>query len=186
MNHIYKEEQFGEDWFSGVESLYSSFVERMSNGSVFVEVGCWKGKSIAYIAVEIANSGKNIKCYAVDTWKGSPEHQTDPLLYDDGLYKLFVDNISPIQQYITPVRKSSIDAAKDFEDKSVDIVYIDANHDYEEVKKDIVNWLPKIKNGGIISGHDYCQHWSGVVRAVDEIFPNGVVVHNGTAWSYQL
>lgn len=173
MEHIYKQEQFGEDWFGGVEPLYSKFVELMSDGSVFVEVGCWKGKSISYMGVEVVNSGKNIKCYAVDTWRGSAEHQWDVLIREDKLYDLFLENIKPISHVITPVRKPSIEAAKDFADGSIDIVYIDANHDYEEVKKDIEAWLPKIKKGGIISGHDY-GGWPGVTRAVNEAFPLGI------------
>ena len=51
--------------------------------------------------------------------------------------------------------KDSVEAAKDFEDKSLDFVYIDAAHDYESVKVDIRAWFPKIKIGGTIGGHDF-------------------------------
>lgn len=70
----------------------------------------------------------------------------------------------------------SVEAAKKFADESLDFVYIDANHSYKYVKEDILAWLPKIKKGGIIGGHDW--DWSdpdndmemGVKRAVEEIF----------------
>ena len=186
MEHIYEQPQFGENWFGGVEPLYSKFVELMSNGSVFVEVGCWKGKSTSYMGVEIVNSGKNIKCYAVDTWRGSEEHRGDDLIINDTLYDLFLQNTASLSHVITPVRKPSVEAAKDFADGSVDIVYIDANHTYEEVKKDIEAWLPKVKKGGIISGHDY-GGWEGVTRAVNEAFPLGIV-HSpaGATWYTQV
>lgn len=77
----------------------------------------------------------------------------------------------------------SVDAAKNFADGSLDFVYIDANHSYAFVKEDILAWLPKIKKGGIIGGHDY--DWTdkdfndelAVKRAVDEIFGDRVHYH---------
>jgi hypothetical protein len=53
------------------------------------------------------------------------------------------------------VRKTSIEAAKDFEDESLDFMYLDANHRFEHVVNDLVAWVPKIRSGGIVSGHDY-------------------------------
>jgi predicted O-methyltransferase YrrM len=49
----------------------------------------------------------------------------------------------------------SSEALKDFEDESLDFVYIDANHDFPNFTFDIHNWLKKIKKGGIMSGHDF-------------------------------
>lgn len=183
MEHIYEQDQFGENWF-GYEEVYRSFVDEMKDGSTIVEVGCWKGKSISFLGVEIVNSGKNIKCYAVDTWRGSREHQGDPLVAEDRLYDLFLKNTESLNHIILPIRKASVDVAKDFEDRSLDVVFIDANHDYTEVKKDIEAWLPKVKFGGIISGHDY-PGWDGVVRAVNEAFPVGVVL-NQNCWIFRV
>ena len=56
------------------------------------------------------------------------------------------------------IKKFSMDAVKDFKDNSLDFVYIDANHDFQSVTNDIVEWSKKIKAGGIISGHDYYRH----------------------------
>ena len=76
----------------------------------------------------------------------------------------------------TPIRKPSLQAAQDFADRSIDIVFIDAAHEYDPVKEDILAWLPKVKLGGILSGHDYlCD---GVKKAVDEIFGNKVIFRN--------
>jgi len=69
------------------------------------------------------------------------------------------------------IRKSSVDAAKDIPDGSLDFVFIDADHSYEGCKADILAWKPKLKPGGLLSGHDYKNSeypCFGVDRAVDE------------------
>jgi len=63
---------------------------------------------------------------------------------------------------------ASVDAAQLFKDNYFDFAYIDANHSYDFVKADIHAWLPKIKPGGILGGHDYSSGWKSVVKAVDE------------------
>jgi hypothetical protein len=65
-------------------------------------------------------------------------------------------------------RMTSEEAVTNFADESVGIVYIDALHEYEDVKKDIELWYPKVQRGGIISGHDFDAELPGVVRAVEE------------------
>jgi len=75
----------------------------------------------------------------------------------------------------------SVEATKRFKDKSVDFVYIDANHAYKYVKEDILAWTPKVKKGGIIGGHDL--DWEdpekkgefAVKKAVEEIFGSALV-----------
>jgi predicted O-methyltransferase YrrM len=83
------------------------------------------------------------------------------------LYQLFCSNISPVSKVVKAVRLSSIEAAATYSDNSLDVVFIDACHDYACVKQDIAAWLPKVKVGGYLAGHDYS--WSeSVRRAVDE------------------
>ena len=152
MNHIYQESKFGENWFT-YPKLYSEMVKKFSSGSTFVEVGVWKGKSASYMAVEIANSNKDIKFYCVDNWLGSIEHQNNLEL--PKLFEIFTSNMSSLRDYYIPIKMDSIESAKKFEDNSLEFVFIDASHEYEDVKNDISAWLPKVKNGGILAGHDY-------------------------------
>ena len=67
-------------------------------------------------------------------------------------------------------KEYSVDGAKLFDDSSVDLVFIDANHTYEHVKEDIEAWYPKIRDGGILSGHDFSGDFPGVEKAVREYF----------------
>lgn len=72
---------------------------------------------------------------------------------------------------------SSVDVAATIDNESLDWVYIDAGHTYEDVKADLAAWIPKVRIGGIIAGHDYFDgNWDGVEfgvkKAVDELGEN--------------
>jgi hypothetical protein len=157
-----------EGWFN-YETFYDAVLQRFDN-AVFVEIGAWKGKSIAYMAEKIKDSGKNIKFFAVDYFLGSPEseaHTNDPDIVNGTLYQTYLKNIEPLKDYVTTIKGDSKEVYNMFEDKSIDFLFIDGSHTYESVKKDIELWLPKVKH--VISGHDY--DWQSVAKAVDEIFP---------------
>ena len=78
----------------------------------------------------------------------------------------------------------SHEAAKEFDDFSVDSIFIDAGHSYESVKKDIECWYPKMKKNSIISGHDYTEGWPGVMKAVNEFFGKPDKVENSCWFKY--
>jgi hypothetical protein len=165
-----------QGWFVQ-EKLFTSMVMSCNDTDEyhFVEIGSWKGRSSTFMGVEILNSGKNIKFDCIDTWEGSEEHLDkssttfEPLLLiKDGLYNEFLKNIRPIKSIINPIRSTSIEASKLYEDNSLDFVFIDGSHDYLSVKEDIEHWYPKVKKGGYISGDDYVHPPIG--RAVREFF----------------
>ena len=178
MEHFYQ--NLGENWFT-YPGLYSMVVDRFPTDSHFVEVGVWKGMSAVYMAVEIINSGKNIRFDCVDNWEYIDSQEEIPETMFNNLYETFLNNIEPVKHIITPVRELSWDGAKHYEDESLDFIFIDAAHDYESVKKDIAAWFPKIKKGGIISGHDYswCE---GVREAVNEFFQGKEIYENEGCW----
>ena len=182
MEHFYQ--KIGEDWFT-YPNLYKKMVGNNNNGSHFVEVGVWKGRSASFMAVEIINSNKNIKFDCVDTWEGSVEHQNYDIISEKKLFDVFSENIEPVSHIINPIRMKSLEAVNLYDDESLDFVFIDASHEYEDVKNDILAWLPKVKEGGFIGGHDYSSSWDGVVRAVDEIFNNSELVIDEYCWLYE-
>jgi len=85
-----------------------------------------------------------------------------------------MNTIQPIKQEmgdkLNIIRDLSVNAAKRFNDNSLDFIFIDACHDYECVKEDLHTWYPKLKKGGIIAGHDYYDGHAGVEQAVNEFF----------------
>jgi hypothetical protein len=111
------------------------------------EVGSWAGRS----AIIMARNGATVTC--VDTWEGS-KNDNGCKQYDGSRgtpFEVFLRNIQglPIRAHVD----SSPGAASEFKDGEFDIVYIDAEHDYESVKADIKAWKPKAKH--ILAGHDY-------------------------------
>lgn len=159
MEHFYQNIQ---GWFI-YGPLYDAVVSMFDDGAHFVEVGSWRGRSTAYLAVNIANSRKNIKLDAIDTWRGSLDeevHQNDPSVINDTLYDEFLKNIEPVKHIVNPVRLDSKSAVEMYEDESLDFVMIDAGHDYESVKADIQNFLKKVRSGGMIAGDDHSIYFS--------------------------
>jgi hypothetical protein len=172
MKSIYHLPQFGEEWFKPEsQHLISEVIEKLDHNSKCVEIGSWKGKSAAYTCEKIINSKKKIHLDCIDTWEGSVEHKEFPNLHR--LYDIFIRNMKPFEKYYTPIRMSSMEAVKLYEDESLDFIFIDASHEYEDVKYDINYWFPKLKKGCVISGDDYNNPgFPGVAKAVNEFFSN--------------
>ena len=178
MNHFY-EDVYGfaqKDLFA----LYKKVVEIFPSGSHFVEVGSFLGKSSVYMAVEIIKSGKRIKFDCVDHWKGSEEHRDNEKIDVENLYEDFIKNIEPVKGIINPVRLGSIEASKLYKPDSLDFIFIDASHDEESVKKDLVYWYPRLKESGMIAGDDIEN--KGVANAVKWFFDIGKVEVIGRQW----
>ena len=132
------------------------------------------------MGVEIINSGKQIDFYTIDNFQGE---STEPLTNLE-LYRQFIRNITPIRDVVIPIVGRSDDASHLFVDKSVDFVFIDAAHTYNEVHNDILAWLPKVKSGGFIGGHDYDPAHDQVRAAVDDIFKGKTWVE-WCSWMYR-
>lgn len=179
--HFYKSLEGGFNF----EDVYTEMVAAASPKSTFVEVGAWKGMSAAFMAVEIANSHKDIKFFCVDTWRGTSNemvHALDPDITKHGsILNIFTQNTKPVAGFINAIQVPSTVAPRLFEDASIEFVFIDADHTYEAVKQDIAAWLPKVKPGGYIGGHDMVAE--AVHRAVSEVFgSNYVVKSSGWCW----
>lgn len=127
------------------------------NFNLGVEVGVDRGD---YSEV-LCKANPNLHLYSVDPWSAgeyepglSGVNEEQP--YFENCYQETVQRLAPYN--CTIVRKTSMEALKDFEDNSLDFVYIDANHDFLNFTMDLHHWLKKVKVGGIMSGHDYAYY----------------------------
>lgn len=136
------------------------------NFKVGVEVGVARGE---YSEI-ICRTNPQMKIYGIDPWKTYKGHK-------DNVKKEIFENIHQeaeerLVKYSNYefIKEFSLDALKKFKNKSLDFVYIDANHKDPYVTQDITEWSKKIKPGGIIAGHDYIRQkhdTCDVIRAVD-------------------
>ena len=176
MEHFYKEI---DGWFD-YENVYMDVLATLPENATIVELGCWRGKSSSFLAVEVMKANKNFNLHFVDTWGGSPEHYEDQKLVDeineDKIYNEFISNLSRVDTPYTIHRMTSLEAAKAFENNSVDFVFFDTNHSYGYVTKELKSWFPKVKKLGVMAGHDYR---TGVRVAVDNFFKQSIEVYVG-------
>jgi len=111
------------------------------------EVGSWRGQGSTQI---LARAGKLV---CVDHWRGNdaaPHHAQFRAVSDP--YQHFLANTKQLS--VLPHKGSSRDWAPKFDDGYFDLIFIDADHRYAGVKDDILLWMPKVKPGGILAGHD--------------------------------
>ncbi len=159
-------------WMSFKEQLF--LFEQARNMESVIELGSWKGKS----TYALCKSGCP-DVTAIDTWMGSKAEPSAHAQAKDGsVFAEFKRNMEGFTN-LTVVQSDINEAVKDYEDGAVDMIFIDAGHEYDEVKNDIIKWKPKAKL--ILCGHDYCSAWSGVTRAVDELLGGPDEVHD-TIW----
>ncbi len=176
-------------WFD-FEDLYDRIVSESSPNGVFVEIGAWFGRSTAYFAQRIKDSGKKTKLYVVDTWKGSPDetiHQQIVECCAGSIYQIFLDNMrkAKVDDVMIPMEMRSDEAVLAFENESLDFVFLDASHQYEQVLRDLALWYPKLKPGGVFAGHDYQPEWPGVFRAVNEFFGRDAITQIGDSFWFR-
>lgn len=131
-----------------------------------VEVGTDHGG----YAKNICDRMPHVTLFTIDPWLGYTEG--DDVKTDEDVEQIYQEAKARLADYPNCIilRKKSMDAVKDFQDNSLDFVFIDGNHEYEYVYEDLVEWTKKVKPGGIIAGHDFVKSDDkkyGVIEAVD-------------------
>ena len=126
---------------------------------VGVEIGVSAGLYSKWLLQKI----NGLQLYCVDPWEAYEEYveQHDEQGQDNlnDIYDKALKRLEPFGDRVKFIRKYSMDAVNDFEDNSLDFVFIDGNHSFEYVVEDIARWNQKVKSGGIISGHDYWRSY---------------------------
>lgn len=166
------------------------------NIHIFAEIGVWKFKMVKKLMIDPSVIRTIKEYWAIDPYREISEyanqyhdksmyemskitqHQWDSLYYRVCKYLLWFHQVKLL-------RLSSRKAAALFSRYRkiyFDMVFIDAIHMYDAVKEDISLWLPLIRKGGILSGHDYGLLYPEVKQAVDELLPDAIIFPESCVW----
>lgn len=163
----------------GDESPLRLRFKRNNMASMFNDLGYRKGAEIGVYTGEyseiLCSKNPEMKLHCIDPWKVYKSEEIEPFAQNqealDRFYEEAKKRLAPYNCILH--RSTSMEAVKEFEPNSLDFVYIDANHSYENVKEDLEAWSKIVRKGGIVSGHDY-GHFKhrdrniGTKRAIDE------------------
>ena len=152
---------------------------------VGAEIGVYRGE----LAAHILELHPGLTWYMIDKWDTKPCGDTEiftryKMLYEDRAKENETETMRITQPYNDRCRFFGIDsitASKRFDDDFFDLVFIDADHTYEAVRADIKAWIPKVKKGGWICGHDYGEYES-VTNAVGSILDGFIETDVDHTW----
>jgi predicted O-methyltransferase YrrM len=145
------------------QELRNFVLSRMPPGGVCAEIGVSKGN----FSASILAAARPRRLYLIDPWISRPE-------LEQSVRARFAAEIRA--GTVEVIHETSEAASERFADCSLDWLYIDGNHNYEFVRKDLELYYPKVKSGGYIVCDDYhyAGRWNdGVTRAVDEFMTTG-------------
>ena len=152
LKEIKKYDKFGKK----IQEHIQDPATREELAEYFARLGLKKGAEIGVergVYTEVLCQA-GLKAYAVDAWtayKGYRDHVSQ-----SKLDKFYENTKKRLAKYDCEVIKGfSMDIVKKFENESLDWVYIDGNHEFQNVTNDIAEWSKKVKKGGIVAGHDF-------------------------------
>ena len=146
-----------------------------------------------FIIAEIGSfSGVSSECFAkhcklllcIDIWDSDPNYfeiDREKILHSLRDFDLMAKDYDNIKAF----KASSLEVVKHVPDESIDMVYIDGRHDYPSVLADIKAWLPKVKKGGWITGHDIKLTGNRVFEAVTEMFGTDYKEYIDETWAHK-
>jgi hypothetical protein len=180
-----------EGWYSDeqIEQLSKVAVSVKSLQGLFIELGCWEGKS----TVTIANTIYPVTLHAVDTWLGNinedPKHVTVKILKKRDVYATFRQNMQTDTKGNVGIHKMDCFDYLRSVTGPIAFCHIDASHNFEDVHHTIALCLPHMVEGGVLCGDDYVSAHKGrkdlnggVERAVIELLPGHCVTGNFWSW----
>lgn len=181
----------GSSW--DILPYYRGVVPRLPRGAACVELGVAYGRSAIFLASELVAAGNaGARVYAVDPWPADYWNAALP----HPPWSSWASHASNSELAIVcPLRLRSEQAARCFDPRSLDFVFVDAEHTRDGCAADIRAFLPLVKSGGILAGHDYGDFeqrmfggptYPGVAEAVHELVGRENVTIRDSIWEYKV
>lgn len=124
------------------------------NGCKLLEIGTWCGDS-SMVLGEVARK-HNGHLYCIDWWKGNTGTELEQIATKQDIFSFFWERVlkNELADVIIPIRCKSEDVAGILAADTFDMIYIDGDHRFESVQRDIINFAPLVRPGGILCGDD--------------------------------
>ena len=168
------------------------------------ELGTWTGMStVLFAKIAMEHNGS---VQTVDTFRGSKNDNLEDCANIFHIKRILENHLKMQDAYdvVNIIESTTDEALSKFNDRNFDVIFIDADHRYEAVKNDIIKWLPKLKVGGLLCGHDcnilltkgleslkeqwghlnYIGFHLGVSLALAEVLPEAKKTESGLVWYY--
>jgi hypothetical protein len=158
--------------------IYDDYIKEATAGDIFIEIGNFWGKSLAYAAGALKGRGINI--FGIDIGIDRPAQWHHPPRLRRGITSDYlICNLRDLQliDEVTLIIRDSPKAAFLFPDRSVQFMMVDGDHSYAGVMRDLVAWWPKMKVGGTFTGDDYDPTHDEVIQAVNTFFGSKDLLH---------
>ena len=156
---------------------FTGFQRRSRNdlGELFARLGFKAGAEIGVCSGEysevLLKANPELRLLCIDPW----ERYWSPWKYwvntrrAETRFERTKERLAPYKA-VEFVRKRSMEAVNDVPDQSLDFVYIDGLHDFDNAMMDVIAWSAKVRSGGVVSGHDYLNMYGGQVPAVVDAY----------------
>lgn len=171
-----------------------AIIEKLPKDRLIIgaEIGAWKGTTSERLLATLPN----LFLHIIDRWcipppgdsywKGSLKIVNSPQSEFDAAEARTRNAVKPYRGRYKIHKMLSIEAAKLFEDGSLDFAFVDSDHSYEGCMADIKAWYPKIKKGGILFGHDFANNHGEVERVVREYFGKDFGLSYSKVWYHNV
>ena len=159
-------------WLPQVSPVRVPKFTRERLAAVFAQLGYQKGAEVGVkkgkFSEVLCKANPNMSLLSIDPWMEYDENG-NPKLSQKKAEQIYKQARKRLKKYNAElIRNTSMDAARDIPHESLDFVYIDANHTFNFIMQDLIEWEKRVRKGGIVSGHDYFRFRNaGVVDAVD-------------------
>jgi hypothetical protein len=147
------------------EDIYLDAVKAAPENAHFVEIGVWQGRSLCFLVEAALAIGKSLRIDGIDTFRNFDKGKVGypPILRQKVIHHSWLDLVAEnlrregTLDYVNLIQVPSPEAARLYDDDSIRFIWIDGDHSYHSVFRDLRAWWPKVQRGGCLGGHDYDQ-----------------------------
>lgn len=144
-------------------NIRNQIVSLLNDNSVGCELGIFEGD----FSDVLIQSNKFTRLFLIDIFDGTA-FNFGKVYNNASILENHVKNRFKQYDYVTVIKNDSLSFLRSMQNNSLDFIYIDTVHSYDQTQKELEESYRVIKNNGLICGHDYCTMFNGVIESVQE------------------